>query len=203
MNKIVIDERVCNKHKMSFQEVLLALAVRMGNHDECIGNMLAREIFVSHDGRYLLTQHWSDVLDEVLCDSSNTDEYTDEHLLELAKKMRECFPEGKMPGTPFYYKCNNSEVVKKLKKFFIQNGKYTDDEIIDATKRYVASFMGDYRYMKLIKYFISKLENEEDEDGNIHKVEHSFLADYLENKEEGKVVGVVNTDGDWLVNSRN
>ena len=34
--------------------------------------------------------------------------------------MRECFPQGKMPGTAYYYRCNNAEVVKKLKKFFVQ-----------------------------------------------------------------------------------
>jgi hypothetical protein len=97
-----------------------------------------------------------------------------------------------MPGTPYYYRCNNSEVIKKLKKFFIQYGNYPDDDIVDACKRFVASFRGNYKYLPLVKYFISKLKDQEEEDGTIHKVEYSPLADYLENKEE-----TVTDTSDW------
>jgi hypothetical protein len=89
----------------------------------------------------------------------------------------------------------------KLKKFFVSYGDYPDEEILDATKRYVASFRGNYQYLKLLKYFISKNEDEEDENGLRHKVEHSYLADYLENKESEKEV--VNTSSDWMMNVRN
>ena len=199
MKKITIDESVCAKKSLSFQEVLIALAIRGGDWEETIHNMLAREILVNKDGQYLVTQHWSETVDEILCDSSG--ETPDEkRLLDLAKKMRECFPAGLMPGTAYYYRCNNSEVMKKMRKFFVQYGNYKDDEIIDACKRFVASFNGNYRYLPLIKYFIYKMKDEKDEYGNIHKVEHSPLADYLENKEDEQVVTV---SDDWLISSRN
>lgn len=189
--KITIDEKICLKHGLTPNEVMLALAIRTGEMEEDISNMVARGILVDK-GEYLVTQRWSDVLDEILCDSQNSIEKSDEELLNLAQRMRECFPQGKMPGTPYYYRCNNSEVIKKLKKFFIQYGNYPDDDIVDACKRFVASFRGNYKYLPLVKYFISKLKDQEDEDGTIHKVEYSPLADYLENKEE-----TVTDTSDW------
>lgn len=181
--KITIDDKICLKHGLTPNEVMLALVIKTGEMEEDISNMVARGILVDK-GEYLVTQCWSDVLDEILCDSQSSIEKSDEELLNLAQRMRECFPQGKMPGTPYYYRCNNSEVIKKLKKFFIQYGNYPDDDIVDACKRFVASFRGNYKYLPLVKYFISKLKDQEDEDGTIHKVEYSPLADYLENKEE-------------------
>ena len=67
--KITIDEKVCLKHKMTPQEVLLALAVRAGGFEDSIENMVRREILVD-DNVYKVTQHWSEVLDEILADSS-------------------------------------------------------------------------------------------------------------------------------------
>ena len=195
--KIIIDEKICTKHKMTVQEVLLALAFRMNNSDIVIDNMLQREILINK-GDYLVTQHWSDVLDEILSDSSGSVEKSDEELLELAKQMRELYPQGKMKDrygrmTPYYYRCNNSEVVKKLKKFFTIFGNVPDEEILDATKRYVASFQGNYPGMRLIKYFILKDDVKPGEDGN-HVEQISDLATFLENKESGEEI--VNND-EW------
>lgn len=193
--KITIDEKVCLKHKMTIPEVLMALALR-SCEENTIENMLNREILVVKEeglfeDAYRVTQRWSDVLDEILCDSSQTCEKTDKELLELATKMRECYPQGKMKDrlgrqTPYYYRCNNAEVVKKLKKFFMLFGNYPDEDLISATKRYVASFNGNYSGMRLIKYFILKDDVRQGEDGN-HVEQISDLLTFLENKEsEGK-----------------
>lgn len=201
--KITIDEKVCLKHKMTVQEVLIALIMRMGKVPDAMENMLNREILVD-TGEYQVTQHWSDVLDEILSDSSGTVEKSDEELLELAKKMRELYPQGKMKDrygrpTPYYYRCNNSEVVKKLKKFFTIFGNVSDEEILDATKRYVASFQGNYTGMRLIKYFILKDDVKPSEDGQGHVEQISDLATFLENKEsEEEVDNTIN--GDILAN---
>ena len=203
--KITIDEKVCIKHKMTVQEVLIALIMRMGKAPDAIENMLNREILVD-TGEYQVTQHWSDVLDEILSDSSGSVEKSDEELLELAKQMRELYPQGKMKDrfgrpTPYYYRCNNSEVVKKLKKFFTIFGNVSDEEILDATKRYVASFQGNYTGMRLIKYFILKDDVKPSEDGQGHVEQISDLATFLENKESEEEV--VNTSSDWMMSVRN
>lgn len=198
--KVQIDEEISLKKGLSAQEVMIALAVRSGEFEKDLDNLVAREILVKKEGKYLLTQHWNEVVDEILCDSMGNVQ-DDKRLLDLAVKMRACFPEGKMPGTPYYYRCNNGEVIKKMKKFFVQYGDYPDDEVVNACKRFVASFNGNFRYLPLIKYFIFKFKDERDEDGNVHRVEHSPLADYLENKEEEGVE--VNNSDDWMMNARN
>jgi len=185
--KITIDEKVCLKHKMTLQEFLLALAFRSMN-DNDIHNMLEREILVRQNGQYKITQHWSDVLDEIISDSSGKTGKSDEELVALAKKMMELYPQGKMKDrygrmTPYYYRCNNGEVVKKLKKFFTIFGNVSDEDILDATRRYVASFQGNYTGMRLIKYFILKDDVKPSEDGTGHVEQISDLATFLENKE--------------------
>ena len=197
--KVTINEKVCLKHKLTLTEFLMALAVRTcQNVGEVLDNMLNREILVKQGEDYLITQHWSDVLDEIISDSSGKVEKSDEELLELAKQMRELYPQGKMKNrfgqlTPYYYRCNNSEVVKKLKKFFTVFGNYSNEEILDATRRYVASFQGNYSNMRLIKYFILKDDVRPSEDGN-HVEQISDLATFLENRESEEEG--VNSD-DW------
>ena len=203
--KIVIDEKACLKHKMTLNEILIALAARTENIEDNLKNMCARQMLTETQKGYQITQHWSDVLDEILADSSGSIEKSDEELLELAKQMRELYPQGKMKDrygrmTPYYYRCNNSEVVKKLKKFFTIFGNVPDEDILDATKRYVASFQGNYTGMRLIKYFILKDDVKPSEDGSGHVEQISDLATFLENKENEEEV---NNDDSWLMNSRN
>ena len=199
--KITIDEKICRKHKMTLQEVLLALAIRIGKHQDCIDNMLAREILVNKDDTQI-TQHWSEVVDEILADSNGCIK-SDEELKEFAKKMMEAYPHGAMidrrTGRPttYYFQCNNYEVRTKLKSFYNRYGPYSDEEILDAEKRYVARWNGNYQQVgfRQLKYFIFKVDKET---GEIT----SPLLDFLENK-ESEEEGVVITSDDWLTNSRN
>ena len=197
--KITIDEKVCLKHKLTPKEVLLTLAIRSSKDlQKVFDNLVNREVLVNREGKYYVTQHWSDEIDVILCDSIG--EVSDDRINNLAEKLRDCYPKGKMPNTPYYYRCNSREVRQKLKKFFTLYGKYSDEELIDATKRYVASFNGNYKYLPLIKYFIMKNKKVMDEDGSYHVVEVSPLADFLENKEDNNVV---TANDDWLSIVRN
>ena len=106
----------------------------------------------------------------------------------LADKLKQIYPEGKKPGTSFFWKDSTNAIADRLKKFFLKYGDYSDEEIIDATKRYVMSFNGDYRYMQLLKYFIwkNKVTGGELVEGRlVGEVEkQSQLAAYIENKNE-------------------
>lgn len=198
MNKLTIDEKMCVKHKLSVNEMILAWFVRNGGSiPSVLDNMLKREILVLRDGKYQVTMHWSDVIDEVLCDSSGSVD-DEERLRNLAREMQKLYPEGKSPGTPYYYRCNVSEILKKLKKFFVLFGNYSDGDILDATRRYVASFNGNYQRLRLIKYFILKDAVKQGEEGS-HVEQVSDLLTYLENKTD---MENVNND-DWMVNVRN
>lgn len=199
--KIVIDEKKCVKHKLTLEEFLLSYVYgHIQDLNKVIDNLVAREILVKQDSDYLVTQHWADVVDEILCDSIQETAKTDEELMALAQKMRELYPQGKMPNSPYYYRCNNKEVMLKLKKFFITYGEYTDEQILEATKKYVAAFNGNYKYLPLIKYFISKMKPVQDEEGVVKNIEHSPLADCLENMND-KDINI--NDDSWLINIRN
>lgn len=206
--KITLDEKVCLKHKLTLQEALIALAVRAGNTNEAVKNLLAREVLVERNGEFLITQHWNDVVDEVLCDSSNNGlDLSDERLLALAVKVQECFPKMKMryasgQESPFYFRCNKTEIKNKLKKFLTLYGETTDEDIIDATKRYVATYESKgYLGMRLAKYFIMKDDRKLGADEEVHVEQLSDLATFLENR--GSEEEEPANDDDWLLNSRN
>ena len=193
--KITIDDKICLKHKMTFEEFLMALMFRqVKDPREITNNLLNREIVVAQGGRHLVTQHWSEVIDEILADSQGG-ERTDEELLELAKKMREAYPQGRMidrktgQPTSYYFRCNTGEIAKKLKTFFARYSNYSDEDILDAEKRYVASYRGNYQQkgFRLIKYFILKDDVKQGPDGN-YVEPLSPLLDFLENKEEEEVI---------------
>lgn len=188
--KLIIDEKACQKHKMTLEEVLLTLALRRGLTGNDIQEMLEKEILVEGKGTdwYQVTQHWSDVIDDILLDSV-AQERTDEQLLDLALKVQECFPKQKMKDrwgreTSYYYRCNRTEIKRHLKMFFEGYGNVPDEEVLDATKRYVASFNGDYNgKMRLAKYFIWKNDRKMNADEEVHVEQLSDLATFIENKE--------------------
>ena len=192
--KVTLDEKVCLKKKLTLQEALIAAAMGMPDFKKCFKNMIARGIVDS--GGSTVTSEWRKTIEELM-DSK------EERLRDLAQKMKECFPKGKKPGTVFYFRCNEKEIVMKLKKFFENNGEYSDEQIIKATKKFVASYHGDYKLMPLIKYFISKNKTVMDEDGENHIVEVSELASTLENMEDDEDIPEIENSEDWLMSSRN
>lgn len=208
--KTVLNEKICLKHRLTLQEFLVALAVKGGKINEVVDNLVSREVIVERNGEYYITQHWNDVVDEILCDSANNGmDLSDERLLVLAKRVQECFPVMKMRNaygqdTPFYYRCNKTEIKNKLRKFLTVYGDVPDDDIVDATKRYVATYASKgYVGMRLAKYFIIKEDKKLHADEEMHVEEISDLATFLENKtDEEETADIVNGD-DWIVNSRN
>ena len=199
--KITIDEKICLKHKLTVEEALLVLLIRSaGNLKEIAQNLTNREVVVQVNGKHLVTQHWSDVLDEILADSSG--EQDEKRLENLAKQMRTLYPEGRMidkrtgQPTSYYFRSNPKEIAHKLKTFFMRYGNFSEEDILNAEKRYVASFGGNYqqRGFRLLKYFIFKDDVKQGPDGN-YVEPLSPLYDFLVNKESEESVGV-NTN-DW------
>lgn len=113
-----------------------------------------------------------------------------ERFLKLAEKLRMLFPEGKKAGTTYYWRGSNIEIAKKLESLVKKHKfKFTDEQAINATKRYVESFNGNYTYMQLLKYFIVKNINTE----NGTEIKSSFM-EYIEN--ENDIVNNINSS-EW------
>lgn len=118
--------------------------------------------------------------------------YNEQSLKELSEKLRKEFPEGKKEGTTQYWRSSNIEVYKKLdtliKKY---NFKFTEEQAINAVKKYVASFNGNYKYMQLLKYFI--LKNIVTPNGT--EIKSSFM-EYIENESNNEDSSMLNSS-EW------
>ena len=187
--KYVIDDAVAEKMGLSLPQVLLLMLIKTGqNTNEILQELLDKEAVVALDVypvKYMITQRWNDTCDNILLTSDRTVP-TEDEILPIAEKLMAIFPQGKKPGTPYYWKCNRREVALKLKSFFKLYGtKYTEEEILEAATNYVNSFNGDYRFMRLLKYFIWKKE-----DG----VEISELATFIDNAGQEDQ----SNDSNWL-----
>lgn len=197
--KITLDEKTCLKNKLTLQETLIATAVNMGNYKSVFDNMINRHV-LGIMGQSIDSK-WKDIIKNLI-------DTEDERFEALATKVQECFPKQKMMYTngtasPFYFRCNKTEIKNKLKKFITIYGEVSDEDIIDATKRYVASYVPKgYRGMRLAKYFIMKDDRKLMADDEVHVEEISDLATFLENKTEDTPSDIVDGD-DWLMNSRN
>lgn len=197
--KITLDEKTCLKNKLTLQEALIAAAVSMGNYKCTFDNMINRHV-LGIMGQSIDSK-WKDTIKNLI----NSE---DARFEALATKVQECFPKQKMmyangTASPFYFRCNKTEIKNKLKKFLTIYGEVADEDIIDATKRYVASYAPKgYRGMRLAKYFIMKDDRKLMADDEVHVEEISDLATFLENKTEDTPSDIVDGD-DWLMNSRN
>jgi len=81
----------------------------------------------------------------------------DDDINNLAKELKELFPKGKKDGTNYYWSDGIQLIVRRLRLFFKKYGNtYTNEQILQAADKYIKGFNGDYRYMKLLKYFIFK-----------------------------------------------
>ena len=109
----------------------------------------------------------------------------------LADKMREVYPKGLKPGTNYQWRDSTAIIADRLMKLVAKhNIEFTDEEAVEATKRYIASFNGNYKYMQILKYFISKQKPIE---GAPAEQNSQFLS-FLQNEE-----GIIENQ-DWTAN---
>ena len=199
--KITIDEEVCKKHNISIEDVVGLLFVKLTNNaysslqkleDDC---KIVREDKSAKETNLLITNRWDEEISAVIFESDASIPGIDV-CRDLAEKLREIFPKGIKSGSAAW-RGNVREITLRLQKFFkLYGSKYSPDEIIEATKKYVASFNGDYTFMRILKYFIMKSEMKKDEDGTGHIEETSDLANFLEND------CISDNSDDWLLELR-
>lgn len=133
----------------------------------------------------------SEYLEEAYADMEITGKENDDRYTALANKLRELYPTGRKSGTQLQWRDSTAVIAKRLKAFTKRFGvDYTDDEYIEATKRYIATFNGNYQYMQVLKYFIMKSGIE---DGIT--TTNSQLLSYLQNED-------TEADKDWVTQLR-
>ena len=180
--KIEINEDICKKNGLELSELFAILLIKScGDLPKLFEAMEGKEIIVKDMFKgYMITQRWDDVASSILLDSEKSHQ-SKERLEDLTIKLMEIFPKGKKEGTCHYFRGNKKDNILKLKKFFKLYGKFTDQQILDAARNYVASFNGNYSYMRILKYFIWKDEIKVDSEGKRYVEEISDLANWIEN----------------------
>lgn len=175
--QITIDEDVIKHHNLSMLEFLVILYHLYGGTTS-LDNRISKELWnkgylVKDLDYYKANNSKIEEIEHIIALSAYPSQTED--LRELAIKLRELYPEGKKEGTNYYWRDSVSIITKRLAMFFKKYGnKYSENKIISATKDYVSSFNGNYRYMQLLKYFIYKRGSEAGE-------ETSQLLSYIEN----------------------
>lgn len=190
---ISVNEEICRKNNLLIEEVLAVLLVKTGvDIPELFESLLKKEILLKDlFGGYMVTQHWDDVVSTVLLDSESCAP-PEERLERLATRLSEIFPKEKKEGTCHYFRGNRKDNILRLKKFFkLYGNKYTDEQILNAARKYVDSFNGNYAYMRILKYFIWKDEPKINSEGQRYIEETSDLATMIENED------ALDNKGDW------
>lgn len=180
--KYNIDEKVVEDKGMNIPLFFLIMALRRKpDLNNLVKEALLKEYIVfSPNIGYIVTPNWEKEVEDILC-TSDTAIPKEDDLIPLAEKLMSIYPQGRKPGTPYYWKGNKREIALKLKSFYKRYGrKYTEDEIANATQEYVDSFNGDYTFMRLLKYFIWKQDK-----GTMD--ESSELATLIDNKDQEDV----------------
>ena len=193
--KIEVNDEICKKYNLSIEEALVLIGLKYSSQE--IFQKLNKERFLldlgssifNEETKYKLSRKANEVLSCILAESTNAVAKRSTNIEELADKLRDIYPNGKIFNTNYYYRCNRQDIINKLKTFFKMYGtKYTDEQIINATQKYVNSFNGNYAYLKLLKYFIWKDERLKGESVQ------SLLADFIENESSEDT-----TNTDWTV----
>ena len=200
--KIVFDTDVCKKIGKDIDLILYLLSHAAGakitantfekarqqnslkfNAPYNRANLFPDYVELSTDGEF--------VVESVLASSNVGGEKSEDRFESLAKKMIECYPEGYKRGsdskTKMAWRGNPKTIADRLRRFVLKYGDFTDEEFVDATKRYVADNISS-PYMRVLLYFIYKNVDGEKQivNGRVvgDKDRISPLADYLANKEE-------------------
>lgn len=141
---------------------------------------------INRQGIFKIEQHF--------LNNEITKNQKDETYEEIADAMRETYPAGRKQGTNYMWRDSTAVITQRLKVLVKRyNVSFTKEEAVDATKRYIASFNGNYKYMQILKYFISKQKPVE---GAPAEQNSQFLS-FLQNK-EGETT-IVNSP-DWTAN---
>lgn len=165
--KLCFDVKECEKLKIPVDTALYIASLYL---DKLISSNTFQDVcargLIEFDGFDLrrepinarLTQTGVDIIESIFLNSefhlSNSEE---DRFDKLAKKMQEVFPEGRKPGTKLMWRDSQPIIAKRLKAIVKKyKAVFTDEQAIEATKKYVESFNGDYQFMQVLKYFISK-----------------------------------------------
>ena len=181
--KFTIDQVILDKYNITIEEFLvLYLSVKDVDIGTIMQSLIAKG-FADKDlfsnNKVIVSDKIKELITTIFIDSDKNVIDKDSEYTELAILLRELYPTGRKEGTTYMWRGTIVEVAKKLKTLVVKYGySLNKEEVIQATKEYINSFNGNYKYMQLLKYFI--LKSVRDADGNVEV--KSELMSLIENK---------------------
>lgn len=185
--KYCINPEECKKENIPIDTLLFSFSLYLGKliTPDTFQDVCSRGL-IEYDGFDLMKQPINpkltptgiELVESILLNSEFTDKGNDDaRYINLAEKLIDLFPKGRKEGTNYMWRDSKAIIAKRLKAVVKKyNVSFTDEEAVEATRRYVNSFNGDYRYMQLLKYFLMKKST-------LTGDENSQFLSYLENKE--------------------
>ena len=183
--KLTIDQTILDKNGLTLEEFLVLYLGAKDVDIESVSQSLIAKGLADKDlfsnGKIVVSDKIKDLISTISIDSHKNVIDKDSEFTELATELREIYPAGRKDGTTYMWRGTTAEVAKKLKTLVVKYG-YTinREDVLKATKEYVNSFNGNYRYMQLLKYFI--LKSVRDADGNVDI--KSELMSLIENSDQ-------------------
>ena len=181
--RLTIDQSVLDKHNLTVNEfMVLYLSANSVDTKSCMDSLVAkglanRDLFA--EGGIVLSDKVRDLVTTIAIDSDKSVVDKDAEFIELANELRELYPAGRKEGTTYMWRGTTAEIAKKLKTLVVKyKYTFTKEQVIKATKEYISSFNGNYKKMRLLKYFI--LKSEKDADDNVNVI--SELMTLIENE---------------------
>lgn len=196
--KYVISQKALRDRGLEEEEVLAVLLIKKCNNISALFDRLIEKNYIRKSegllgDEYLINETYYNKVCAALL-SKDPDVPEEDRLDALAEQLMSIYPKGKKEGTTSYWRGNRKEIKERLQKFFkLYGSKYTDKQILDATRNYVSSFNGNYSFMRVLKYFILKDERKENEEGRLVVNQVSDLATFIENE------GQDDYNQEWMV----
>lgn len=180
MNNFSMTTETLRRNNLSPAEIITLLMIANDVDYVATLNVLHTKSYVNyHNGKYTLMEKGQQAIDTINFESAiPVKERCNQ--ISLAKQLKNLFPKGKKQGTNQYWAEGEAVIAKRLHKFYDKYGKFDDESIINATKKYIEGFNGDYRFMRTLKYFIyaEKINAAGEQEST------SDLLTYIENAEE-------------------
>lgn len=148
--------------KLDVNELLVCMIILIGeNPTDVVQRLLDRGVLLKDNNtqKLLVFRKYADLVQSILINSDKAVP-TVSSLEELTLKLQDLFPHERKPdkyGIPKYaYRGNKHDVTERLQKFFKLYGKYSYDDVLECTRRYVDSYKLDKTFMKILPYYIMK-----------------------------------------------
>lgn len=188
--KITIDTDVLRKEHLTLQQFLvLLIAYRNIDYKKTLDDLIAsglvqKDLFDPYS--VVLSDNIRNDIARILVDCDKNVTGSDIDFMGIAAKMRDMYPKGNKPGTTHAWRDSVAEIANKLKTLVSKyNFRFTEEEAIAATREYLDTYKNDNKFMKLLRYFILKTDN--DGVGN-RRIKSDFMT-IIENNRQQKEDG--------------